>query len=216
MSEYFTASPALHTGEGHAAGRTVQLTVSELGKVSVPSGTLGMGDPGYADPDALLQVPVPPGEHPVLVTRFVRTRDDGTPWTCNAALSVIIAGHGNGMPPEARRGPLPTSVPGADPDGCDVVGVDGGEVAVLDWTAFHDLWERDEEALETYFLDELSALSRPLDVPLLGRPENVITDSSGYGDGGYPVYGSFSAKGQLLAVHVDFNNAGLTASRFRS
>ncbi|WP_405889791.1 DUF4241 domain-containing protein [Streptomyces sp. NBC_00133] len=210
MNEYFAASPALRAGPGYAAGQAVTLTVATIGTVSVPSGSLGIGDPGYANPDALLQVPVAAGTYPVRVTRFDRTRNNGMPWTCNATLSVVLADV-----PEQRRGPLPTADPSANPSEMDIVGVDGGEVAVLDWAAYHRLWEEDEERLESFFLDDVSGLPRPWDTLLPGRPENVVADQSGYGDGGYPVYGGFAADGRVVAVHVDFNNAALTPNRYR-
>lgn len=209
MGEYFATSPALRAGPGYADGKSVTLTVHSIGTVSVPSGRLGIGDPGYPDPDTLIQVPVTPGSYAVVVTRFDRTRLNGTPWTVNAALSVILADL-----PEQRRGPLPTSDPSATPSDMDIVSVDGGVVTFLDRAAYEQLCEWDEEQLESFFVDDMASRPMPWDHPLPGRPENVVGDQSGYGDGGYPVYGGFTATGQLVAVHVDFDNAGLTPNRF--
>lgn len=208
---YLTASPALRAGPGYASDNPVVLTVTGIGTVSVPSGTLGVGDPGYADPRALLRVPVDPGAYMVMATRFSLPRVDRTRRTYNAAVSVILADR-----PESIRRPLPVPGGEAEPTDMDTVGVDGGVMAFLDWVAFQQLWERDEAALESFFLDDLAARSMPWDAPLPGRTENVVADQSGYGDGGYPVYGGFADDGGLVAVHVDFNNAALTTTRFRS
>ncbi|MCX4821327.1 DUF4241 domain-containing protein [Streptomyces sp. NBC_01142] len=210
MSEYFAASPALRPGPGYAAGRPVTLTVHRIGNVSVPSGALGLGDPGYPAPDSLLKVPVDPGKYAVVVTRFDTARNNGTPWTVNATLSVVLADL-----PEQRRGPLPTDDPSAKPSEMDVVGVDGGVVAAIDWSAYALLCEQDEEQLESFFLDDMASRPTPWNAPLPGRTENVVADQSGYGDGGYPAYGGFADDGRLVAVHIDFSNAALTPDRYR-
>jgi len=41
-------------------------------------------------------------------------------------------------------------------------------------------------------------------LPLARSNENIIIIHSGWGDGVYPVVGSFDARHQLLAVHIDF------------
>jgi hypothetical protein len=41
-------------------------------------------------------------------------------------------------------------------------------------------------------------------LPLAQNGENIIIIHSGWGDGRYPVVGSFDASHQLLAVHIDF------------
>ena len=41
-------------------------------------------------------------------------------------------------------------------------------------------------------------------LPLAQNGENIIIIHSGWGDGNYPVVGSFDANDQLLAVHIDF------------
>jgi hypothetical protein len=43
-----------------------------------------------------------------------------------------------------------------------------------------------------------------LKLPLAQNDENIIIIHSGWGDGTYPVVGSFDANHQLLAVHIDF------------
>ena len=40
-------------------------------------------------------------------------------------------------------------------------------------------------------------------MPLATAGENVILSHSGWGDGLYPVVGSYDATGRLLAVHID-------------
>lgn len=224
MDRYLAGSPALRVGQGFAGGQAVTLTVTGIGTVSVPSGLLGLGDAGYVDPGAVLRVPVPPGAYPVLVTRFDRTRANGSPWTVNATLSVVL----NDLP-EQRRGPLPTTGPtagpaaeptadpadpAAEPGGLDRVGVDGGVVAAFDWAAYEVLCAEDEEQFAEFFLTDMAARPTPWDHPLPGRPENLVADESGYGDGGYPVYGGFAADGRLTAVHVDFNTAASTPDRY--
>ena len=202
-------SPALRTSAGIVDGETVNLSVVPLGTVSVPSGVLGVGDPGHIDAGLLLRVPVAPGAYPVLVTRFDRTRRDGDPWTVSAALSVVLS-----ELPEQRRGPLPTDTPRLDPEAMDTVGVDGGVVGFLDWAAYDLLCTEEEELMESFFFDEMAARPMPWDQPLPGRSENLVADQSGYGDGRYPVYAGFAADGRVVAVHVDFNNAALTSDRF--
>lgn len=43
-----------------------------------------------------------------------------------------------------------------------------------------------------------------IELPLGHNGENLILFRSGWGDGHFPVSGSFDAQGQLLAVHIDF------------
>lgn len=76
--------------------------------------------------------------------------------TVNATLSVVLADL-----PEQRRGPLPTDDPSAKPSEMDVVGVDGGVVAAIDWSAYALLCEQGEEQLESLFLDDMASRPTP-------------------------------------------------------
>ena len=41
-------------------------------------------------------------------------------------------------------------------------------------------------------------------LPLAKNGENLILFHSGWGDGCYPIVGSFDSKGNIVAAHIDF------------
>jgi hypothetical protein len=43
-----------------------------------------------------------------------------------------------------------------------------------------------------------------IQLPLAQNSENIVIIHSGWGDGSYPVVGSFDASNGLLAIHIDF------------
>jgi hypothetical protein len=162
--------------------------VVELGTLTT-SGLLTVHDLGWVRWDvAPLTRSVPPGTYPVTVARSA----DGV----NRALRLKLA---SSQPVEW--------LPAERVDTGDVVSVDAGNVAILDFTA---LASRDAEEAEG-ILERMtpSILNGPGAVFSLddGAPDAVVVES-GIGDGGYPIYWGLAADGSLTDLVVDF----LTAS----
>lgn len=59
-------------------------------------------------------------------------------------------------------------------------------------------------ATPTYLRKIIRSGLANLILPLAQNGENIIIIHAGWGDGRYPVVGSFDVNHQLLAVHIDF------------
>lgn len=161
------------------------IEVRPAGKLNVTSGRLVVGDLGYdADILGVLGQPVPPGEYPAEVSMaFGRV----------AALRVRFSG-------ESVERWLP-----ADHNCYDspnyVVGVDAGNVAIMDLDAVLTVKSRDKErAFEAY---AENAQQRYSMLSLAHSNDAVISDS-GFGDGGYPVYWGVGEDGRPAVLVVEF------------
>jgi len=174
-----------------AAGRSVKLEkkkdtieVRSVGMLSVTTGILVVGDLAYG-PYVLSPVGqrVPPGNYPAEVaTAFKR----------NLALRVRLSEQKVVKWHPADMGE----------DGGHVIGVDAGNVAIMDLAAIATLNARDKE--RTFDL-HTRASERPRSrmLSLVGNNDTVVVDS-GWGDGSYPVYWGVDANGRPAVLLVDF------------
>ncbi len=161
------------------------IEVQAVGKLNVSSGRLVVGDLGYgADVLGVLGQPVPPGQYPAEVSKaFGRV----------AALRVRFSS-------EAVKRWLP-----ADHNCYDspqyVVGVDAGNVAIMDLDAVLAVKARDKErAFEAYAENTQQRYS----MLSLARANDAVISDSGFGDGGYPVYWGVDGIDRLVVLVVEF------------
>lgn len=178
--------PALFT-----AGRTVgtlgdpaKLEVLNLGPLTCASGVLTVVDFGFVDP---YFVPfarrIVPGTYPVEVARA-------------AGVTVAVRLRLSGAPTVSWH-------PAEFTDGTRGVGVDAGNVALLDAGS---LVNAQAERIEELFQEHTPLL---LGAPgtmfgLTGETVDAAMVPSGYGDGSYPCYWGMAADGSLTALVVDF------------
>lgn len=172
------------------SGRSVKLDdkvssikVCTVGTLSVTTGVLVVGDLGYG-PYTLSPVGqrVPPGKYTVEVAvAFER----------NAALRIRFSEEKVAAWHPADMG-----------DGGHGVGVDAGNVAIMDLAAIITLNARDKErAFDIYAREAQPPNARMMS--LVGTNDAVIADS-GWGDGRYPVYWGVDANGKAVVLLVDF------------
>lgn len=204
-------TPFLPLTEGRVPGTRWSHRVHDLGVLRVPSGRLEASDP-FVDLGQGLVVTIPPGDYPVRVTvADVSEAQDGSHLR-EAYLSVVLAEG------EAARSEVLT------PDGREPaeegrhygVGVDAGTVAFADAEAVSRCMPSDDW-YEEYFdngrddswfslmdsADHLVAGCANIVMPAATAGENVVLSHSGWGDGFYPVVGTYDAEFRLVGVHLD-------------
>jgi hypothetical protein len=193
--------------------------VVDCGHLTLPSGKLVACDPFvFLQESDNRHVLVPPGRYPVSVTLADVSENFDRSDIREAYATVRFA---NG--PEAYRRALPLARDGEsrEPlDGDSFIGfsVDAGTACFVDDEAVANCMPADANWYETLFdnggddswfaqMDDPNHI-RPglanIMLPLAQNGENIIIIHSGWGDGSYPVVGSFDANDQLLAVHIDF------------
>jgi hypothetical protein len=202
--------------EGYPRSTPYRQTVHHLGDIVLPSGRLEASDPFTSLGEAFV-FDVPAGTFPVRLTvADVSDAQDGSHLR-EAYLSVVFAA---GEPTRAE-----VLVPsGAEPPADDEfygVPVDAGTVAFADREAIARCmpsgnWYEglfDDGSPTSWFAlmdspDHLVAGSANVVIPGATAGENVVLAHSGWGDGFYPVLGSYDATGHLLGVHIDLLVAG--------
>lgn len=201
---------------GRPEGTPHAQTVHDLGVLRVASGRLEASDPFVGLGEGLV-VAVPVGTYPVRVTvADVSDAQDGS-HEREAYLSLVLADgevdHVSFLEPV-----------GADPapEGEHYgVGVDAGTVAFADADAIGRCmpdgdWYDDvfDDGTDTSWFslmdsaDHLRAGCANITMPNATAGENVVLCHSGWGDGFYPVLGTYAANGTLLGVHIDLGVAG--------
>jgi len=196
---------------GRVEGTRYAHEVHDLGTVRVPSGRLEASDPFVTLGEGLV-VAVPPGDHPVRVTvADVSDEQDGSHLR-EAYLSVVLA---DGV--AARSETLTPVGREPAPDGEFYgVGVDAGTVGFADADAIgrcmpEGNWYEmvfDNGRPDAWFdrMDDESHLRggcANIVMPAATSGENVVLCHSGWGDGFYPVVGTYDADDRLLGVHLD-------------
>jgi hypothetical protein len=193
-------------------GRSVQLTVIDLGELRIESGLLGACDP-FVNLDAPLVIPVVPGSYPVRVTiADVSEGQDGSHLR-EAYLSVVLS-EADSVAVE----PAP-SIEGAPEAGQSWgVPVDAGTVGFVDaeaaatfmpgqgvdWYAeIFDSGEPDSWFAQMDSDHPLPAGLANIVLPLAMRGENLILCRSGWGDGFYPITRTLGADGTTTGIHID-------------
>lgn len=205
-------SPFLPLTEGRVSGTRFAHRIHELGILRVPSGRLEASDP-FVNLGEGLVVRIPPGDYPVRVTVADVGKKQKGKHLREAYLSVVLE-DGTSVRHEVLT-----------PDGREPaaegyyygVPVDSGTVGFADADAVGrcmphiDTWAHgvfDTGTPQSWFhlmdsAEHLVAGCANIVMPLATAGENVILSHSGWGDGLYPVVGSYDATGRLLAVHID-------------
>lgn len=204
-------SPFLPLTEGRVAGTRWSHRVHDLGVLRVPSGRLEASDP-FVNLGESFVVRITPGDYPVRVTvADVSDEQNGTHLR-EAYLSVVLregtAVRAEALTPEGRE-----TAPEGEFYG---VGVDAGTVGFADADAVSrcmptgDWYNQvfDTGRADSWFglMDSAQHLipgCANVVMPAATAGENVVLCHSGWGDGFYPVVGTFDAESRMLAVHID-------------
>lgn len=189
-------------------GRPIGLSVIESGELAVPSGGLLCCDPLADDPGDGPVYKIPAGRHRVVLTvADVSGHLDGS-HVVEAYLSLVVAGG-----EEDHHRPL---VPNDETVGDDEfagVSVETGTLALVDAGAFEDgVPDLDDWADEIEVVLEdaepVRAGAQLLTLPDAEDDENAAVCRATWGGGHYPLIGSFTKDGELVAVHVDLEVVG--------
>ena len=193
-------------------------TVS-CGDLALPSGRLVACDPFVnLEPRNNSYVPIPKGRFPVFVTLADLSAAQDKSHVREAYASIIFS-----SAKEAYRKAMPLAKDGeARPElkGDDFVGfgVDSGTACFVDdsvvgpgmpdpQTWYEGLFENSQPDCWFKRMDDPNHIGDGIAnivLPLAKQGENLILFHSGFGDGVYPVVGSFDSAGQLIAAHIDF------------
>lgn len=189
------------------------------GELELPSGRLAVCDPFvFLSKTRTPFVVAPKGRFPVVVTLVDVSEKQDRSHVREAYASIIFSGE-----KDAYRKAMPLALDGEErPEttGEDFVGfpVDAGTACFVDETVIGPCMPDEKTWLEELFENEkqdcwFNRMDDPkhireglanIQLPLGKRGENLILFHSGWGDGVYPVVGSFDLAGRLLAAHVDF------------
>ena len=200
-------------------GRSVQLTIVDLGELHVESGLLGACDP-YVNLDAPVVVPVPSGHYPVRATMADLSEAQDGSLVRPAYLSLVLS-ESEGASIE----PASTSDGPPDPGRYWGIEVDAGTVAFVDAEAATRCMPGNRNDWRSEIFDsgkpdswfEQANSDGPLPVgtanivlPLATRGENLILARAGYGDDGfYALDRTLAADGTVTGIHIDFLVVGL-------
>ncbi|WP_405064458.1 DUF4241 domain-containing protein [Kribbella sp. NBC_01505] len=165
-------------------GETVSLEVIHLGEVTCGSGVLTVRDFGYGAFDlAPLARRLRAGIYRVEVSRAAST---------NVALRLLIS-----------EAPAVSWHPAEEPGESNVIGVDAGNVAILDLATLVSCEAQQvEELFQEQSLLLLDAAGTVFS--LTGDANDAVMVTSGYGDGAYPCYWGVADDGTIAALVVDF------------
>ena len=193
--------------------------VVDCGHLILPSGKLVACDPFvFLEPSDNPPVLVPPGRYPVSVTMADVSENLDHSHIREAYATIRIAPGADAYRlalPLVRDGESREPLPN---DSFIGFGVDAGTACFVDEEAVSRFMPADENWYETIFdngrddswfaqMDDHNHIQFGLaniTLPLAQNGENIIIIHSGWGDGMYPVVGSFDANDQLVAVHIDF------------
>ncbi|HTI73180.1 MAG TPA: DUF4241 domain-containing protein [Candidatus Limnocylindria bacterium] len=191
----------------------------DCGKLVLPSGRLAACDPFvFLSPRSTPFIVTPKGRFPVAVTLADVSEKQDRSHVREAYASIVFSDR-----PEAYRKSLPLAIDGQErPEqlGDEFVGfgVDAGTACFVDESVIESCMPEPQTWHESLFDNERSdcwfrLMDDPnhiregianLVLPLAKNGENLILFHSGWGDGVYPVVGSFDKAGRLVAAHIDF------------
>jgi hypothetical protein len=162
-----------------------------LGEVILPSGRIAVG--GYLFEEEVLEITVPPGAYPAHAT-LVRYEDlTGAIGESVALASLVLS-----------------DAPTVRWEEANVIPVDGGTATITSAEVLERLaslitededrwWSLEDEIFDSMMAHDYIGTEWPVTEDL-----NLVRVSSGYGDGGYPVFVGFDAGGSPTRVVVDF------------
>jgi hypothetical protein len=191
----------------------------ECGDLSLPSGRLAVCDPFvFLSPSDTPFIIAPKGRFPVIVTLADVSEKQDRSHVREAYATIIFSREA-----EFFRRTIPLAKDGqARPEtkGDDFIGfcVDAGTACFVDEsvigpcmpdprTWYESLFENDKADCWFRRMDDPAHIRGGIAnivLPLAKNGENLILFHSGWGDGVYPVIGSFDSSGHLLAAHIDF------------
>jgi hypothetical protein len=191
----------------------------DCGEIFLPGGRLAVCDPFvFLSPTDMPFIAVPKGRFPVRVTVADVSPNQDRTHLREAYASVIFAGE-----EESMRRTIPLVKDGEDPpllsgDAFMGFAVDAGTACFVDESVvagcmpdpsrwYEDLFENERDDCWFRRMDDpkhIRAGIANIALPLARNGENLVLFHSGWGDGVFPVIGSYSADGRLLAVHIDF------------
>lgn len=206
------ASSLLALRPGRVPGWIYSRTVHDLGVLKVSSGRLEASDP-FVNLGEGLVVTIPAGTYPVRVTvADVSEEQDGSHLR-ESYLSVVLA---EGTVARVDYLVPDGAEPPAAPDEFYGVPVDAGTVGFADAEAvarcmpegdwYNELFDNGRDDSWFALMDSPSHLIEGcanIVLPLAADGENLVLSHSGWGDGFYPLLGSYDAEGNLLGVHID-------------
>ena len=177
----------------------------------VPNGRLGASDPFVNLGDAVT-IRIPPGDYPVRVTvADVSDSQDGSHLR-EAYLSLVIT---EGTPsrvavltPEGREPAFDDEFYGVPVDAGTIAFADADAVSrcmpVGDW--YNEVFDTGSDESWFSLMDSDKHLVQGcanVVMPRAPSGENVVLCHSGWGDGFYPIVGTYDAEFRLMAVHID-------------
>ena len=213
-----TWSALKHERTVESADGPTFLWVVPCGDLLVPSGRLVVCDPfAFLAARGNPQVLVPRGQFPVLVTLADVSPAQDRSHVREAYASIIFS-----RTQETYRRPLPLIRPGEAPPQLQAgefvgFGVDAGTACFVDdsvigpcmpnpKTWYDDVFNNQRPDCWFRRMDDPNHIREGIAnivLPLAHNGENLVLFHSGWGDGVYPVVGSFGCDGHLVAAHVD-------------
>jgi hypothetical protein len=189
------------------------------GDLMLPSGRLAACDPFvFLEPGGMPFVSAPKGNFPVVVTMADVSNEQNRSQLREAYASIIFS-----TAKETSRkvlAPAKEGEPAPKLSGDEFVGfgVDAGTACFVDesvigrcmpdpQTWYTDLFDNDRADCWFKLMDDsthIRAGIANIKLPLGAAGENLILFHSGWGDGFYPLIGSFDSENRLVAVHIDF------------
>ena len=218
--------PNQESWSAEASGRALKLEdqdcflwTIDCGDLRLPSGELVICDPFvFLEAKNNAFVTVPKGTYPVTVTLADISPEQNKSHIREAYATVRFSDR----PIAQRRALAPakrgeTKPPVTTDDEFYGFAVDAGTAAFVDaWSVencmpdagrwYEDLFEGGERSWFSEMDNDTNVRKGIANIalPLATKGENIVVIHSGWGDGYYPVVGSFDAADQLVAVHIDF------------
>lgn len=192
--------------------RPYGLEVVDCGELAVPSGRLCFLDPLTGYPEETSVVEVPPGRYAVRVTLADVSGSLSGADVRAAYLSLVLSD----VPEADHR--LLSEPEDEDEEDFSGVAVESDAVAMVDQEAFQRLVpeRRFDRQAQTWAdqledADEIRNGVANVELPGAEEGETIVLAASTWGDGLYPIMGSFDEDGHLVAVHLDLQVVGTFA-----
>jgi hypothetical protein len=189
------------------------------GDLALPSGRLVACDPFVClSPTGMPFITTPQGRLPVVVTLADVSEHQDRSHIREAYASIIFSNE-----PECHRRTIPLTIDGEKPPKLgkdEFIGfaVDAGTACFVDETLvgscmpdpatwYDSIFENEHPDCWFRQMDDPTHIRHGIaniSLPLAKNGENIILFHSGWGDGHFPIVGSYDAANRLVAVHIDF------------